>query len=439
MTFSVSVWRDLLPAVTVVATLLNSNPLPAADLDTSCCADLDERISALEATASSRGDRKIELTISGTVAQQLTCWDDGGTSDAYVHSLASQNPHFKFGGAAKFSTSTKAGYLLRIQTFHAYPFLRLDDGNGMDQNSDERTFGLDTHMSYWFIENTDLGRLTLGRQSNAAKAVAMQTDQSGTQPFDNYTMLTGLPQFIIRSNGDLKPEKLTWAELSFCHTQAMPLGADCNGVSLDGVRYDTPSLNGLVLSASWGSDDFWEAAARYNAEAGGYKFALGAGFSHTDDETTFLSPLTFEKNSDYYQIGGYIQHLGTGLFGHAAYGIEDNHNTRLLNGTTTRNGEHFGLKAGIRANWNSLGTTVVYGDYTAYYDQLGATALSLGATSSRFDRFGGGIAQEFDAASMTLYFKYQHYAAAISGASLDAAAAHLDDADFISVGDIITF
>ncbi len=38
----------------------------------------------------------------------------------------------------------------------------------------------------------------------------MFTDQSGTQPFHNYTLLSGFPQLTIRSGGDLAPANLTW-------------------------------------------------------------------------------------------------------------------------------------------------------------------------------------------------------------------------------------
>jgi hypothetical protein len=40
---------------------------------------------------------------------------------------------------------------------------------------------------------------------------------------------------------------------------------------------------------------------------------------------------------------------------------------------------------------------------------------------------------------MTLYVKYQHYEADLSGAGLQASATDLDDADFISAGGLINF
>jgi len=47
----------------------------AADLGSNCCADLEARIAELEATTA----RKVSLTVSGWVAEQVMWWDDGLT------------------------------------------------------------------------------------------------------------------------------------------------------------------------------------------------------------------------------------------------------------------------------------------------------------------------------------------------------------------------
>ena len=431
--------RSIGAAILAAMILIPAGAAGAVETGSGCCDDLEERIAALEATTARKGATKVSLTVSGMVLRELTYWDDGGETNTYLHGVASQSPHFKFGGEATLAPGWSAAFLLRLQDFTDYTFLRLPDGQGINQVSDERDFGLNVHMFYWQLKSKDYGTLSVGRMSHAAKSAAMQTDQSGTQVFDNYTFLSGLPQFVIRSGGDLEPFALTWAEISFCYAQAAPLGGDCDGVAQEGVRYDSPALKGLTLSASWGADDFWEAAARYAGETGGLKLAFGAGFTHMTDEGTIGPPVMAHKNSDYAQAGGYVQHLATGLFVHGAWGFEDNHATLLNNGFTTKDGEHWTVKAGIRRNWIGLGATVLYGDYSEYLDQLGPEALALGATASKLTRFGGGLAQEIDPAAMTVYLKYQRYVADISGASLDGAVANLDAIDFVSVGSLIAF
>jgi hypothetical protein len=207
------------------------------------------------------------------------------------------------------------------------------------------------------------------------------------------------------------------------------------------VRYDTPALAGFSASASWGEDDFWEVALRYAGEFSGFKVALGAGYSEfTDEGTTVALPAGSTKATNFFQAGGYVQHLATGLFVHAAYGHEDNGDTRIgAAAVIPPDGQHWYVKAGIRQKWTSLGATIIYGDYAEYNDQIGPVALDLGVTDSTMQRYGAGIAQEIDAAAMTVYLKYQHYDASISGPALDAALTDLDSADFVSFGGLINF
>jgi hypothetical protein len=419
---------------------LTALPAGAADLGGNCCADLEERVAELEATTARKGNRKVSLTITGYVAQEITAWDDGGERNTYVHGLGpTQATNFRLNGQATITPGWTAGYLIRIQDLSNNPFSRTPAGGALSQASDELDSGLNTQMAYWYVASQDYGKLSVGKAAHAAKSAAMFTDLSGTQIIDNYTFLDGFPQFVIRSGGDLTPSALTWGQLAFCYSQALPLGGDCNGLVMNGVRYDSPTFKGFSASASWGEDDFWEVAGRYAGEVQGLKLAFGVGYSEMRDENTSGASVSPEKNSNFFQVGGYAQHMATGLFVHGAYGSEDNNDTILANGKTAEDGRHWYVKAGIRKNWTGLGATIVYGDYAEYLDQLGPAALALGATSSTLTRFGGGMAQEIDAAAMTVYVKYQHYQASLSGAALSAAASDLDDADFLSLGALISF
>jgi predicted porin len=411
----------------------------AADLGGNCCADLEERVAELEATTARKGNRKVSLTVSGYIAQEITTWDDGGETNTYIHGLGpTQASNVRFLGQATIVPGWTAGYLIRIQDLSNNPFSKTA-GVGVDQNTPELNSGLNTQIAYWFLASKDLGKVSVGKQMHAAKSAVMFTDVSGTQIFDNYTFLDGFPQFFLRQeNGALST--LTWGQLAFCYSQSLPLGGDCNGLVMNGVRYDTPAVAGFSASASWGEDDFWEVAGRYAGEVSGFKLAFGVGYSEMMDEKTTGAAVSPHKNSDFFQIGGYAQHLESGLFVHAAYGHEDNNDTLLSNGVhRAPDGEHWYVKAGIRRKWTGLGATIVYGDYAQYIDQLGPAALTAGATSSTFNRFGAGIAQEIDAAAMTLYVKYQHYEADLSGATLSASLRDLKDADFVSVGGLINF
>jgi hypothetical protein len=86
----------------------------AADLGGSCCADLEERVAELEATAAKKGNRKVKLTVGGQVNETLLFWDDGEESNAYVVTNENSRTRFRFVGDAKISPEWSAGYLLEM-------------------------------------------------------------------------------------------------------------------------------------------------------------------------------------------------------------------------------------------------------------------------------------------------------------------------------------
>ena len=172
------------------------------------------------------------------------------------------------------------------------------------------------------------------------------------------------------------------------------------------------------MSASYGEDDDWEVAGRYTGKVSGFKLAFGVGYSVNTDENTQPPPVSLSKDSEFFQAGGYAEHLATGLFVHAAYGQEDNNGKQTLAGFTEPDSHQWYVKGGIRRQWLALGHTVFYGEYGQYIDQLGPAALMAGATSGEFTRWGLGAVQEIDAASMSLWLKFREHEADISGGAL---------------------
>jgi hypothetical protein len=142
------------------------------------------------------------------------------------------------------------------------------------------------------------------------------------------------------------------------------------------------------------------------------------------------------KDSGFFQAGGYVQHLATGLFLHGAYGNEDNHGEPIFSGLTEPNSQQWYAKSGLRRTWSNLGATILWGEYTEYLDQTGPVALSAGVTGSEFTRWGLGIAQELDKAAMTLWIKYRQHNGELTGGPCAGA---LDDFTYVSTGGIISF
>ena len=107
--------HDLGRAALLAVVLLAGAPAPArAGAGDDCCADLEERIAELEATTARKGNRKLNVTVSGWVNEALFRWDDGTQSNAYVGTNAVEQSRFKFFGEAKIDKDWSAGYALEI-------------------------------------------------------------------------------------------------------------------------------------------------------------------------------------------------------------------------------------------------------------------------------------------------------------------------------------
>lgn len=358
----------------------------AADLGGNCCADLEERVAELEATTARKGNRKVSLTVSGWVAEQVTYWDDGVESNTYVTGLGSTlGSNVKFTGQATIVPGWTAGYVLHIE---------IDGSDALTTNqSTPNGPGLfagtanyvQAMQSYWFIKSDHYGKVGVGLQSMASDNAAILVDGSGSLVPANWVAYDVLSFNVRTAGGGTSP--VTWGGTGAC------IPGDCFGVPVNSVRYDSPVFAGFSASASWGDDDAWDIGLRYAGELHGFKVAATVVYA----ESTGAVSSTFGER-EYTQAGLYVQHIGTGLFGLVNYGdIED----------TSANGTDFGgdgdvwyFKAGLRRNWNHLGATVLYGEYLTSDGDV---------TDRELNWWGLGVVQEVDAAAMSLWLKYRNY------------------------------
>lgn len=387
-----STMRSMLAAIAVTGLApLTVQPAQAADLGGSCCADLEERIAELEATAARKGNRKMSLTVSGWVAQQITWWDDGFESNAYVHDLGTTlGSHVKFTGQAQFAPGWNAGYVLHLESIS-------NDGLiGTDQDNVNGGANVRALQSYWFIKNDRIGKVSVGQQSQASDNAAILIDNSGTLVAANWVSFDQNHFFVRTTRGD-KPFR--W-DVGSCGNMGGFWG-DCNGAPRNVVRYDTPSLMGFSASASWGEDDMWDVAARYQAERGGFKVSAVVAYNEVNDEG-FNGTGAAGDEGRYLQAGLYLEHIDTGLFILENYGQLT---SSLFDGTS----ETFYIKGGVRRRFSPLGATVMYGEYlNNQTDGVFAHATGVGSTKGILNVWGLGVVQEIDAASMSTWVKYRN-------------------------------
>ncbi|MCB1505954.1 MAG: porin [Hyphomicrobiaceae bacterium] len=418
----------------------------AADLGGNCCADLEERVAELEATTVRKGNRKVSLTISGWVAEQVMWWDDGVESNTYVTGLGTTlSSHFKLTGAAQIAPGWSAGYVIHIEAGTADPLASLN------QDTDEGNSTVRTHQSYWFLKSETLGKLSVGLMSPPSDNAAILVDGSGSLVPANWVLFDN-QAFFVNINGQRVAGGRNWGDYAHCQswgTGGLGGAGDCGAFAgpANVVRYDSPTFGGFSVSASWGEDDMWDVAGRYAGELGGFKLAVAAAYFSQNDTSNTAGGDTGSN----WQIGAYVEHMPTGLFAYGAYGADlDTPNPNFDLGA-----DRWYVKAGIRQRWTSLGHTVLYGEYGIKNDSVDCGVLGCApggpVTGSELKQWGLGIVQEIDAAAMSLWVSYRRFdlsedcspACSISlenGGTIPAATHHeFDGMHVVKAGALINF
>ena len=395
-----------LAAVGVLAGMTGAN---AADLGGNCCADLEERIAELEATTARKGNRKVSLTISGWVAQQVLIWDDGVRTKAYVTDIGTTlASHVKFTGSAKISPDWSAGYVLHLEGIGNDPLF-------VSQTASNAGGGVGVLQSFWFLKSETLGKLSVGKQSSAGDNVAILPDGSGSLLQSLYVLYENNSFFIRNKAGALTG--LQWGQLATCPGIQAGVSADCDGVPNNNVRYDTPVFGGFSASASWGESDIWAVAGRYSGDFHEFKLAAAIGYTETTNnlipDTNPLDPNNnFRVRGGALQIGAYLQHVPTGLFVYGAYGKD--YNTHVSSFAGKPDGDNFYIKGGIRQKWSPLGHTVLYGLYGENNNKQSIANWESGITGSNISQWSLGVVQEIDAAAMSLWVVYSNFSADVT-------------------------
>jgi hypothetical protein len=439
----------------------------AADLGGDCCADLEERVAELEATTARKGNRKVSLTISGFVAQQVMWWDDGNESNVYVTDTGSIDigTNFSFSGVAQINSEWSAGFLLKLEVMN-------NDSLLVTQNSDDTQNALalvqgdvgglvGLQSANWFLKSERLGKVTVGQGDSAANNQAILPDGSGSLVQANYVFYD-VNAFVVRANGAYVPG-VVWGFLGNCSALNAYGGAmgDCDGVPTNNVRYDTPTFGGFSGSVSWGEDDIWALSARYAGEFRDFKLAAAIAYQWNTDETgtsgTALAPVpNFPARNNggldvrYLQTGAYLEHAPSGLWIYGAAGWEDNDVTSAQRGfgRDGPEGDFWYLKTGLKCKHFALGSTTYYGEYGQKDDTI-TTFLFDQGLDTRVEHYGLGVVQNIDAAAMQVWLSWRHYQGdlncdnSVSGScasfGLNDGSNDLEDFDLIKMGALINF
>ncbi len=112
-----------------------------------------DRCAELEATTARKGNRKVQLTVSGHLSTAVLFWDDGKESNTYV--VGNKNDQSNFTGDAAISSDLTAACTIT---------LRLCDtlSDEVTQDTDDPEFGFTLWGANWFLESKRAGKLIAG-------------------------------------------------------------------------------------------------------------------------------------------------------------------------------------------------------------------------------------------------------------------------------------
>ena len=392
--------------------MMTGSAARAADLGGDCCADLEERVAALEATSVTHGNRKVSLKISGYLNAGVLWWGDvGGSTDVRDPAFGDHNSgidvvnadtaqsRFVLDGAAKIRQDLSAGFSIGIRPWG-------DKLSAISQiNHNPSPNNVDIRDTYVFLDAKNIGKVQLGEQVSAADG-AFYEDLGGSSTWIASVNPGGWnTAFHLRDQtGGLT--NVSWGGLL----------QEMSDSQTPRAAFYSRELGGFQVAASVGSET-WAAALYYNQKYGSLAVSAGIGYDvSTGNEalTTQLvgNNLVGQNNSHLAKLGmsGSLYESNSGLYGTAGY-------SKTAAAVAGRNdAANLYGKLGWRKNVNGMGETNFYGEYDrtaeAYANDVNA------------NMWGAGITQDIDATASVLYLGYRHtnLETAIDGANLIATA-----------------
>jgi hypothetical protein len=437
-----------LTAIAVAAgMMLTMGTALAADLGGNCCADLEERIAELEATAAKKGTRKTSLEIYGHVNKILIAWDDGiNRNTALGIDNVNHSTRFGFRGNAKIRSDLTAGYSMVIEVATGGRSTNIsqfqDKGaasgtsgtanngyNGGNFGANDQAITM--RESNWWLESTSLGRLTVGRFINAAgpqgaidlggigltvasssmslvgSGLRFRTNQANGPVVNSTTANTtgananNFTGYSIANTTDNAGEYATrengvmWQSptlAGFQVTASLAGSVDRDGVTTGNTNLTTGIAGTTGSTPTYGPN--WGLGIKYAGEFNGVRVA--AAYGHEDDNNANFTSLTgtngsgIRPHSTNDGVSLSLMHVATGLFAQGFYNeYKRGHDViALATGTTT-------AVATGGQNRDTAKQWMVQAGMTKNWFGIGNTSVygEFGETRNGFNTFGqtGGL------------------------------------------------
>ena len=235
-------------------------------------AALSSALALVMAGLSSPG-HAMEFKVSGQLDRAFTVADNGNETDyASVDNIGS-NSRFRFTGNEKMANGMNVGFIYEMSVVQ-FGSTEFDIG----KNSGGGDVNLDTRKIDIYLEG-DFGKVSFGKGDGAGYYANMM-DYSGTLYYGGgawYTLYSSGISFVDDNGNQLYKIGQTNSVFNAVGRQ-------------ERIRYDSPSIGGLVLSTSLDNGNAYELAARYHVDLPGAKLATGLSWVDTNDLNIEASP-----------------------------------------------------------------------------------------------------------------------------------------------------
>ncbi len=321
-----------------------------------------------------RGERGVSLTLSGHVNRGVLLAHDGRDLNVFHVDNDQSSTRMRLVAKARPSEDIGVGAQIEVQ-FESNSTSVVNQIDKSDVGPDNFT---ERKIEAW-IDHARLGRLTLGQGNTASFGVTSQ-DLSGTR-------VAGSARVDIMAGGMLFARRGVAPGLAAVSLASPSVGGafdSLNGLGRDDrIRYDTPRWMGVWLSASHGSEDGKDLAARYVGKLGPVQVASGFAFARDAD--------------DFNQYSGSISALHqSGLNAAVAAGTLVRHTAAARD-----NADFWYVKLGFLFDPFAFGATAISVDYERNTDILVA--------GDRGHAYGAQFVQNLERAATELYLGVRKY------------------------------
>jgi len=240
-------------------------------------------IAAVSTLGFAAGAQAMSFKVSGHIDRALTYANNGENSAVGQVDNNGSDSRFRFTGSQVMNNGMKVGFLYEMG-IKKNSSSSWDIGSGTSNSNN--AFNLRSAEAY--LEG-NFGKVSFGR-GNSAAAYTETIDLSGTSWLGGgvwYELYSAGITYVDGNGNSIATIGQTQSPFQF-------IGSRTNR-----VRYDTPSIGGLVFSGSYSEGNAYTVAARYKATLmNGIKVAAGFGWADSENAGNVRDPGTWAITSN---------------------------------------------------------------------------------------------------------------------------------------------